>query len=80
MPLFDYRCPECGTVREVLVIKHDASVTCHVVHDGRLVTMEQMPSTPSFVVNGFNAANNYSGGQTYEVKTKEKDMRVIVKS
>lgn len=87
MPLFDFRCPECGSVREVILIKHDVPVTCHMHGEGRLVTMERLPSAPAFKVNGHNAANGYNGGQTHEMTKVEKakigvadTTRVTVKS
>lgn len=77
MPLRDFKCAndEC-----------DAVVLDRFMNPGRLVPehcgqpMVQLPSAPAFHVKGFAAKNGYSGGQTYEVKVKEKDMRVVVKS
>ncbi len=83
MPLYDYRCPSCGRLAvDVLTsYKQPSALMCANpdVHAAP-VEMERLVCAPSFVVNGFSAKNGYNGGQTYEVKVKEKDMRVIVKS
>lgn len=60
MPLFDYKCPRCGTAREYLEWKASATYT-------RLcprcdAPMERQPPAPNFTVAGFNAKNGYSGG------------------
>jgi putative FmdB family regulatory protein len=72
MPLFDYKCPQCGRTREVLVRRHDDLVPCDgecnrgaVKLDGSdvvfdLVLMERQQAAPSFRVEGFSARNNYS--------------------
>jgi len=83
MPLFDYKCPdpECGAVRkDVLVRNADEQVECLNHRSLNVPVMERLPATPSFVVKGFSAKNLYAGGQTKEVKVKEKNMRVTVKS
>lgn len=77
MSLWDFRCAndECETV-----------VLDRYMNPGRLTPehcgkpMVRLLAAPSFHVKGFSSANGYAGGQTYEVKVKEKDMRVIVKS
>jgi hypothetical protein len=85
VPLYDLRCARCGVVREKLYPSYRAmreesgdALECGI--DGCKGYLEVLPSMPSFVVNGFSNKNGYSGGQTYEVKVKEKDMRVVVKS
>lgn len=72
MPLYDFKCPECGALREVLVLRFDVPVTCHMHGEGRSVTMERMPSAPAFTVLGFSEANGYNGGQEREMTKREK--------
>jgi hypothetical protein len=82
VPLFDYACPECGAVREVLILADTAPPLCvHVHENGRgrdLHKMVRQQSAPAFHVKGFSSRNGYSGGQTYEVKQKDKHTKVVV--
>jgi len=79
MPLFDFQCERCGRIKlDVLIPRRDVLVPCPT--DIEHGPMTVLPSSPSFIVKGFSAKNGYNGGQEYEVKVKEKDMRVIVKS
>lgn len=63
MPLFDYKCPECGAVREVLI---SAKSTCPVMcnHDTVHFVMEKQPSAPSFRMTGFRELNGYASPRT----------------
>lgn len=58
MPLFDFKCGECATVREVFINPSISAPKCC----GKKMTKQL--SAPSFVVKGFSAKNGYSGGQT----------------
>lgn len=63
MPLFDFKCPECGTVREVLMNANSpALVICN--HDTVHFAMTRQPCAPNFKVKGFNAATGYAGERT----------------
>jgi hypothetical protein len=75
MPLFDYRCPSCGLVREVLVRRVDDVVKCiNQEHwqicvadevQTELPTMTRLQSAPARVlVNGFSSLNGYSANRT----------------
>lgn len=61
MPLYDYKCLQCGAVREVLVNRNStAPVLC--IHSKTRVVMErQFPDRSSFVIHGYSQANNYEG-------------------
>lgn len=65
MPLFDFKCPECGKVREVLM---HLNSTCPVLcdHDTVHFRMEKQPSAPSFRVLGFNARTGYTGERVFK--------------
>lgn len=77
MPLFDYTCDECGATKiDVLVSSGAVIVLCPLSHG----PMRRHFPAPAFHVHGFNCKNGYAGGQTYEVKSKEKNVRVVVKS
>ena len=77
MPIWDYRCAndECPHIVLDLFMSPGGEVPTHCGQK-----MVRMIAAPSFVVKGFSSANGYSGGQTYEIKSKEKGMRVVVKS
>jgi predicted nucleic acid-binding Zn ribbon protein len=80
MPLFDFKCPSCGTVREVLIISEEIPLPV-CVHDGVKWMMLRQPSAPAFHIKGYSAANGYTG-TTREISKavhKQADMRVSVK-
>lgn len=63
MPRYDYRCDNCGTVREVTVSNwKDATdplagfmkSTCDC---GGI--LEKMPAAPNFSISGYSARNSY---------------------
>lgn len=62
MPIYEYVCPTCGLQTALLVQAFDDPPTCEgglgAAHASTV--MEKVPSTPSFIVRGFNAANGYS--------------------
>lgn len=60
MPLYDYVCPDCGTVYEdVLVMKADKVHACECG-----TSCKKMIGAGHFKVNGHNAENNYSYKKT----------------
>lgn len=83
MPLYDFQCRACGRVVERLystyaAMLNDPDSRCGLGDcDG---TMRVLPSAPAFHISGFTSKNGYSGGQEYEVKTADKNVRVVVKS
>lgn len=68
MPVYKYKCTECGEEKEV-ICKHEERpdvISCpthwrKTPQDERM-TMVLVPSFANFVVNGFNYKNGYSGG------------------
>jgi predicted nucleic acid-binding Zn ribbon protein len=61
MPLFDFKCPECGALREVLVRADTPLPICD--HNDEVFLMQKQPSAPSFKVNGFNQLSGYASEQ-----------------
>jgi putative FmdB family regulatory protein len=61
MPLFDYRCDQCGTVHQDLLVKHHTQFYAPRCPTCGKIGLEKLPSAPSFKVSGFNAKNGYSG-------------------
>lgn len=65
MPLFDFKCPECGTIKELHFESFDQAKRCHMwctvcmAHE----PMERQPSAASFEIKGYSAKNGYSEGQ-----------------
>lgn len=70
MPLFDYQCPFCGHVREVLVKRADEPVYCYLCDESKLngpevkVAMAKLPAAPGFRMKGFSAVNGYNSTDT----------------
>jgi putative FmdB family regulatory protein len=61
MPIYEYKCNKCGRVYEELVLTPSHTEVTINCPDCKEVCEKQM-SKSSFVVNGFNAKNNYSKG------------------
>lgn len=67
MPLYDYKCANCGKTCEVLVSTHKEGLTVWCAEDGCLYPngdghlMVRQPSAPSFVIKGASYRNGYSG-------------------
>ena len=59
MPLFDYQCPNCGSIREYLVVRESDQAYCC----GGTVCVK-LPGAASFKIKGARAANSY--GLKYE--------------
>lgn len=70
MPLFDYKCPECGVVDERYVSDRHASVRCEncrvnvAPHEGQgyhapLMAKVKFGGRSVFNINGYNAHNSY---------------------
>lgn len=77
MPIWDYRCAndECEHVVMDRFMTPGRDVPTHCG-----LKMVKLPAAGSFVIKGFSEKNGYNGGQTYEVKTKDKHVRIEVKS
>lgn len=56
MPLHDYHCEHCGTVRELLTRHGDQCPTC----DERGRVLAKVPARFSARVNGYCEANGYA--------------------
>ncbi len=84
MPLFDYRCPECGRIEEVLVRRETDRVLCRNPEHYRLAVkmseptgpiknffMERLPSAPArpFAADAVHRKPGLAGIKT-EVKGK----------
>jgi hypothetical protein len=83
MPLFDYECPSCGEVKEFLITPESPAPLCIHLHNNRrsreIFKMDRLPSAPATpVIKGFSAKNGYAGGQQYEVKQKDRHIKVVV--
>lgn len=58
MPMFDYRCPQCGQQFERLIIgAADPDAQRHYPCG---VIAARLPSAPAFAVHGYNAQNRYT--------------------
>lgn len=63
MPLFDYKCPECGAVREVLVRSSDApSPFCN--HDTVHFVMEKQIGAPAVKKKSWHIEGTQKFGNT----------------
>ena len=64
MPIYVYGCPNCGSEREFICShsRRPKYIKCDCRADGILPTlMLQKVSSGSFIINGFNEKNGYSG-------------------
>jgi len=62
MPLFDYQCPKCKFINEVLVIKEQPRMAWCKLCDTPIntrVAKGRIPGAPSFKIKGMRAANGY---------------------
>jgi len=83
VPLYEFECVKCHRRVEKFFYTYDAMIQgkdweCR--QGGCTGFLQKLMSAVAFHVRGFSSANGYSGGQTYEVKTKEEGVRVMVKS
>lgn len=70
VPLYDYKCPRCGSIREELMHTFKGydlrgvwceNVDCTPATPGGKNRMTRQPSAPSFVIKGAAYRNGYSG-------------------
>lgn len=63
MPIFDYKCPNCGFINELLIVSKDRQPRgCQCVACKALINTEpgnRLPGAPSFKIKGLRAANGY---------------------
>lgn len=65
MPIYEYECVICGKVveHECKASKKPLVIKCECYIDGIMPSlMRPIISRSSFVINGFNEKNGYSGG------------------
>jgi putative FmdB family regulatory protein len=61
MPIFDYKCPRCLNIVEVLMTsKRKIQPVCPFCRVPEGVLMERQLSAPNFSISGFSAKNGYS--------------------
>lgn len=66
MPIYNYKCTECGAEKEVICKYEDREDVMYCEHHWRKtpqderMTMKLILSSSNFVVNGFNYKNGYS--------------------
>jgi putative FmdB family regulatory protein len=61
VPIYVYKCSSCGEVVEMIVKSinsEPASLKCNECEDG---TLEKVPSSSVFKINGYSYNNGYSG-------------------
>jgi putative FmdB family regulatory protein len=61
MPLFDYKCPQCGLAREVLIKSWRETPVLHCECN---TLLERQSSTATIRIKGFSAVNGYSRTDT----------------
>lgn len=59
MPIWDYRCPICGRVKED---QQRPPLCDHCDHpdSGQPALMEKLPAAASFIIKGYSAKSGYS--------------------
>lgn len=60
MPVWTFKCRDCGAQSDLIYANYDESVknaSCPHCYSQDVV---RLPSAPSFVVNGYNAKNGYA--------------------
>lgn len=64
-PRFDFKCPQCGTIREDVWVSNfrdatdSARGTDYAPCERCGGVLEKMPAAPSFRVTGYSAKNSY---------------------
>lgn len=59
MPRYDFKCPNCGTIRADVTVSNWRDAGGHVELCDCGYEMAKVPSAPNFTVKGFNAKNHY---------------------
>lgn len=65
MPIYVYKCPMCGLEKELITSpsKRPKKIKCDCRDSSTLYTLMPLKmSSGSFIINGFNEKNGYSGG------------------
>lgn len=57
MPIWDYQCPICGTIKED---QAEAPLCEHCDQEGQPVVMVKRPAAPNFTIRGYSAKSGYS--------------------
>jgi putative FmdB family regulatory protein len=60
MPIWTFRCRDCGATTDLRFPTYDASVKNASCPHCYSQDVERIPSAPGFVINGYNAKNGYS--------------------
>jgi len=64
MPLFDFRCDNCGAVQEKLLSFQEAITSAVYCPHCNALTLRQISAPGSVQVNGFSHMNGYSSPRT----------------
>lgn len=62
MPIYEYKCNDCGKISELLVLKKDEAVSCASCNSKNLVKLMSAHNTVGAGGSGNNIAANFSGG------------------
>lgn len=67
MPLYDFRCPHCGHVKENLFKNLEDAIQATVLCEECHVLRIRLASAPaSVIISGFSADNGYTHGRTIQ--------------
>ena len=59
MPIFDFRCPACNTIKEIIVKSSEDKQTCEVCHG----ELNRLPASPAFILKGAGFTSNGTYGR-----------------
>jgi len=66
MPIFEYKCKQCGHIQEMLLSTSEAKEIGYMKCDKCGMVAKKIISMPHFRVTGFNAKNGYCSIPTYD--------------